>query len=195
MASSSNSEFEVLYDVFLSFRGLDTRKKFTDHLYKALKQEGFETFRDDDEIERGEDIKSELRKAIWSSRLSVIVLSKNYANSTACLFEIQTILEHRRKSDHLILPVFYEVDPSEIKGQARNVEFGKKKVTVEELEGWSAALKEVASMAGMVSQNQSGGYEAKFIEDIVSEVKSKLTGERLRVPVHLVSMDSQTKRV
>ncbi|KAH7833441.1 hypothetical protein Vadar_006365 [Vaccinium darrowii] len=28
-------------------------------------------------------------------------------------------------------------------------------------------------------------YEAKFIEDIVSEVKSKLTGERRRVPVHL----------
>ncbi|KAI8549523.1 hypothetical protein RHMOL_Rhmol06G0031300 [Rhododendron molle] len=86
-----------MYDIFLSFGGLDTRKKFTDHLYKALKLEGFQTFRDDDVIERGENIKSELCKAIRNSRMSVIVLSKNYANSTACLFEIRTILEHPKR--------------------------------------------------------------------------------------------------
>ena len=28
------------YDVFLSFRGEDTRKNFTDHLYAALDQRG-----------------------------------------------------------------------------------------------------------------------------------------------------------
>ncbi|KAH7834148.1 hypothetical protein Vadar_013148 [Vaccinium darrowii] len=154
MASSSNSQS---HDIFLCFRGSDTRKKFTDHLYKALKQEGFETFRDEEDIERGEDIKSELRKAIWNSKLSIIVLSKNFANSTTCLFEIQTILEHRKKLDHLILPVFYEVEPREIKDQARDLDFAEKEVPVEEVKGWSAALKEVANMAGMVSQNQSGG--------------------------------------
>ncbi|KAI8539497.1 hypothetical protein RHMOL_Rhmol09G0187800 [Rhododendron molle] len=159
MASSSISEFKCSYDIFLSFRGLDTRKKFTDHLYEALKREGFQTFRDDDEIERGENIKSALQKAIWDSWMSVIVLSKNYATSTACLFEIHTIIEHRKKkSDHFILPVFYEVDPWEIKQQAKKLDFEGKTVRVEEVKGWSAALEEVASMAGMVSQNQSNGY-------------------------------------
>jgi hypothetical protein len=38
--------------VFLSFRGEDTRKNFTDHLYTALVQAGIHTFRDDDEIGR-----------------------------------------------------------------------------------------------------------------------------------------------
>ncbi|KAI5315329.1 hypothetical protein L3X38_044505 [Prunus dulcis] len=61
------------YDVFLSFRGEDTRKTFTDHLYTAFINAGFRTFRDDDELERGEDIKPELQKAIQQSRSSVIV--------------------------------------------------------------------------------------------------------------------------
>jgi hypothetical protein len=52
------------YQVFLTFRGEDTRKNFTDHLYTALVQAGIHTFRDDDEIGRGEIIKSELQQAI-----------------------------------------------------------------------------------------------------------------------------------
>ncbi|KAI8539498.1 hypothetical protein RHMOL_Rhmol09G0187900 [Rhododendron molle] len=186
MASSLNFEFECSYDIFLSFRGLDTRKKFTDHLYEALKREGFQTFIEDDEIEWGENIKSALQKAIWNSKISVIVLSKNYATSTSCLFEIHTIIEHRKKkSDHFILPVFYEVDPWEIKQQAKKLDFGGKTVRAEEVKGWSVALKEVASMAGMVSQNRSNGYEAKFIEEIVGVLKNKQAGKHRRVGDYL----------
>ncbi|KAI8532361.1 hypothetical protein RHMOL_Rhmol11G0208800 [Rhododendron molle] len=76
-SSSSNPECKGRYDIFLSFRGLDTRKKFTDQLFHALVREGFQIFRDDDEIDRGEVIKSELLEAIRNSRMSVIVLSEN----------------------------------------------------------------------------------------------------------------------
>ena len=44
-SSSSTSEPGWNHDVFLSFRGEDTRKKFTDHLYTALVQAGIHTFR------------------------------------------------------------------------------------------------------------------------------------------------------
>lgn len=155
MASSWNSEFDGGYDIFLSFRGLDTRKTFTHHLYMGLKQEGFRIFRDDDEIDPGENIKSVLQKAIRNSRMSVIVVSKNYHNSTACLFELQTILEHQKTSGHIILPVFYDVDPSEIKKQAEKLNFEKK--TIEEVKVWSAALKELARMKGKVLLNQFDG--------------------------------------
>ncbi|KAG5526220.1 hypothetical protein RHGRI_032484 [Rhododendron griersonianum] len=178
MASTSNSEFKCSYDIFLSFRGLDTRNKFTDHLYEALKREGFETFRDNEGIERGENINSELQKAIWNSSMSVIVLSKTYATSKSCLFEIQTILEHRKKSDHVIFPVFYEVEPWEIKEQSKNLDFRGKKVTDEEVKGWSAALKEVASMAGMdLDENMQNlkskvGYLSGQADDINSQISN-----------------------
>ena len=105
-SSDSNTFRGYRYDVFLSFRGEDTRKTFTDHLYTALNNAGFLTFRDDDELERGEDIKPGLQKAIQLSRASVVVFSKDYASSRWCLDELVQILEHKRTtSDHVVLPV------------------------------------------------------------------------------------------
>ncbi|KAG5598742.1 hypothetical protein H5410_030112 [Solanum commersonii] len=70
MASSSSCASDPKYyprwkyDVFLSFRGVDTRRTFTGHLYEGLKNRGIFTFQDD---------KEESQVAI--------VLSKNYATS------------------------------------------------------------------------------------------------------------------
>ncbi|KAI3683270.1 hypothetical protein L1987_83773 [Smallanthus sonchifolius] len=90
-SSSSNHDHNHIYDydVFLSFRGADTRNRFTDHLYNALLDAGFNTFLDDEEIETGEPLKPELESAIKSSRASIIVMSKNYASSTWCLEELR----------------------------------------------------------------------------------------------------------
>ena len=61
---SSSSTSQEKYDVFLSFRGINTHKSFTDHLYTALQRKGILTFRDDEELERGKYISPELSKAI-----------------------------------------------------------------------------------------------------------------------------------
>ncbi|KAI5312072.1 hypothetical protein L3X38_041245 [Prunus dulcis] len=47
------------YQVFLSFRGEDTRRGFTDYLYRQLDWRGIRTFRDDPDLERGTDINPE----------------------------------------------------------------------------------------------------------------------------------------
>uniref|UniRef100_A0A2N9FN27 ADP-ribosyl cyclase/cyclic ADP-ribose hydrolase n=1 Tax=Fagus sylvatica TaxID=28930 RepID=A0A2N9FN27_FAGSY len=95
-SSSSSSRSNYVYDVFLSFRGQDTRNNFTDHLYKALNDRGIVTFRDDEELERGESISFELLRAIEESKISVIVFSRNYASSSWCLDELVKIMECRR---------------------------------------------------------------------------------------------------
>ncbi|GMP62946.1 hypothetical protein CsSME_00024847 [Camellia sinensis var. sinensis] len=110
-----SSTCQCSYQVFLSFKGEDTHKAFIDHLYTALVQAEFRIFRDDDGIERGEDIKFELQKAIQESRISIVVFSKHYASSTWCLDELVMILKRRRISGHVVLPVFYHVDPSHVK--------------------------------------------------------------------------------
>ena len=50
-SNPSSSSHQWKYHVFLSFRGEDTRKSFTDHLHTALKQEGAITFRDKENLD------------------------------------------------------------------------------------------------------------------------------------------------
>ncbi|KAG2665021.1 hypothetical protein I3760_16G110800 [Carya illinoinensis] len=64
------------YDVFLNFRGEDTRKGFTAHLHDALCRKNINTYIDY-KLPRGEEISEELLKAIESSRISIVVLSKS----------------------------------------------------------------------------------------------------------------------
>lgn len=91
--SSPSSTPQWKYDVFLSFRGEDTRTSFTDHLYATLNQRGIVAFRDDRSLQRGKEIAPELLKAIEDSRLSIVILSRNYASSTWCLDELVKILD------------------------------------------------------------------------------------------------------
>ena len=166
-AASSSCRSGCSYDVFLSFRGEDTRKNFTDHLYTAFVDAGLFTFRDDEELKRGEDIKVELPRAIQQSRTSVIVLSKGYASSRWCLDELVMILERKRRTcpgqdhRHVVLPVFYDVDPSQLRKQtgslAKAFAWHQKNESLNKVNRWREALQEVADLAGMVLKNQADG--------------------------------------
>ena len=148
--SSSTHRWD--YDVFLSFRGEDTRNGFTGYLYSALCDHGFKTFIDDN-LQRGEQISEELLKAIKSSRISIIIFSQNYAFSAWCLDELVEIL-NCKQNGQLVLPVFYKVDPSEVRKQEGNFKIAlaeqeiKFKNNIEKVQRWKAALKEAASLSG-----------------------------------------------
>ncbi len=79
--SSSFTHQGKEFDVFLSYRGVDTRHGFVSHLYQALHQRGIHTYIDDN-LERGDDISAKLVQTIERSMVSIIVFSKNYAFST-----------------------------------------------------------------------------------------------------------------
>ncbi|CAL5340872.1 unnamed protein product [Camellia sinensis] len=192
---TSPSNSHCSYDVFLSFRGEDTRKTFTDHLYTALVHAGFRTFRDDDGIERGENIKLELNKAIQESKISIVVFSKDYASSSWCLDELVMILKRRRTVGHVVLPVFYHVDPSHVRKQngsfkeafTRHEERFRAEAS-ERLEEWKAALKEAADLAGMNLQNQTDGKIVKVVGD-------KLSRTTLGIAPRLIGIDSRAKNI
>jgi hypothetical protein len=116
-SSSSSSTPRWTYDVFLSFYGKDTRKSFTDHLHAALKQKGIIVFRDDEKLERGKYVSEELLKAIQESMYAIVVISANYASSRWCLIELAKIVECMRDTGLTILPIFYHVDPSDVRNQ------------------------------------------------------------------------------
>lgn len=103
------------YDVFISFRGCDTRNTFVDHLYAHLNRKGIFTFKDDAQLNKGHSISSQLHLAIQQSRISIIIFSKDYASSTWCLDEMAIIADCHNKSKQAVFPVFYDVDPSHVR--------------------------------------------------------------------------------
>ena len=154
-SSSSSSSTPIRpwdYEVFLSFRGEDTRTNFTSHLYTALIRKGIVTFRDDEELRRGEKISSELITAIEKSRCALVILSKNYDNSNWCLEELAKIMKCRIEMGLLVFPVFYHVDPSHVRKQWGRYGVAFKNHQRDVFEGVTqrrmAALTEVGNLAG-----------------------------------------------
>ncbi|TQD86789.1 hypothetical protein C1H46_027662 [Malus baccata] len=113
-SSSSTTSSSSPYDVFLSF-GEDTRKTFTDHLYWTMKDAGIDFFMEENEsIRRGENISDKVKQIIQGSKVSVIVFSSRYADSIWCLEELVQIMECRRTLKQMVLPIFYDLSPSDV---------------------------------------------------------------------------------
>lgn len=112
---NNDSESSFVYDVFLSFCNIDTGNSFASYLYTALTVAGIVVFRDDVKL-RNQDqtITNSVECAIEGSRISIIVFSKNYADSNWCLGELEKIMECYRTIDQMVVTVFYDVDPSDI---------------------------------------------------------------------------------
>uniref|UniRef100_A0A2N9ITF1 ADP-ribosyl cyclase/cyclic ADP-ribose hydrolase n=1 Tax=Fagus sylvatica TaxID=28930 RepID=A0A2N9ITF1_FAGSY len=176
-SSSSNSTPQWKYDVFLSFRGEDTRNSFTDHLYAALKWKGIVTFRDEEKLETGKSISPELMQAIEESRFAIVILSKNYASSTWCLDELVKIVGCMKEIGTTVLPVFYDLDPSHVRKQTGTFAqaFAKHeehfKDNIKKVQTWRIALGEVANLKGWHLQNKP---ESEIIQNIVGELWHKL---------------------
>jgi hypothetical protein len=163
-STSSSSPFDCDYDVFLSFRGEDTRKNFTDHLYYALMKVGIRTFRDDDELQRGENISTELCNAIRGSMISIVVFSEGYASSRWCLDELVEIMRCRNIRGQTLFPIFYHVDPKDVRHQigtfAETFTRHEKRfqTDMERVRRWRAALTEAVSCSGWDLNNDANGY-------------------------------------
>ncbi|KAL6297318.1 hypothetical protein ACE6H2_005460 [Prunus campanulata] len=199
-SSPSNSLKHWKYDVFLSFRGEDTRKNFTDHLYCTLIDNRVNAYIDEKELPRGENISEELKQAIEQSRISVIVFSNGYADSTWCLEELEKIMECRRRLEQVVLPIFYDVDPTHVRKQTGS--FAKAFQTHEanfpedkdKIQRWRSALSEAANLAGGNLKNNDG-YEGKFIEKIVADITRKMNNTYLHVATNQIGIESRVQEV
>jgi len=148
-SSSSNTKPEK-HEVFISFKSEDTRKTFTSHLNAALKRRDIETYVEC-KVERGEEIPLTHVKAIEESTLSLIVFSKNYADSR-CLDELVKIVECGKRKKQIVLPVFYDIDPSDVRNQrgtfAEAFTKHERHFEVKKVREWRNALVEAANFSG-----------------------------------------------
>ncbi|KAJ9554475.1 hypothetical protein OSB04_018520, partial [Centaurea solstitialis] len=195
MASSSSSSFHstppsssssqlLEYDVFLSFRGTDTRNTFIDHLYSALCHRAIHTYKDDVTLPRGETIDTALLTAIENSQIAVIVFSENYADSKWCLQELAHIMKCKDDRGLTVMPIFYHIDPSELQNQKGKYgeALAKHESENKKVELWRKALVDARKLSGYVANGSKP--ETIFINEIVDEISKRL-------PVVAISSDNE----
>ncbi|EOY03844.1 Leucine-rich repeat-containing protein, putative [Theobroma cacao] len=173
--SSPSSSRPVKHQVFLSFRGEDTRNNFLAYLDQALQRKGIGTYIDSKELPRGEEISSALLKAIQESTISAIVFSKNYASSSWCLEELSKIIEFKDTKGLLVVPIFYHVDPSDVRKQTGSFQqaFAEhEKNRIDKVQEWRHALTQAGNLRGFHIKNDE--HEPTIIEDIAQDVLKKL---------------------
>ncbi|KAI4385124.1 hypothetical protein MLD38_003183 [Melastoma candidum] len=193
------------YDVFLSFRGPDTRDTIISHLYEALCQKGVETFKDNEKLEAGQR-RSELFEAIKGSCIAVVMFSENYANSKWCLDELKTIMERKEMNLIAVIPIFYRMSPREVR--LYNKENGSKgcyQIAIEEMEAkygeknpkmvesWKKALWKGGDLIGF--SLRQGDDEGSLVKKVVGKVLKILNRVPLEVAENPVGMTSRLEDV
>ncbi|XP_049413622.1 TMV resistance protein N-like [Solanum stenotomum] len=189
------------YDVFLSFRGEDTRKTIIGYLYERLTRKGIIAFQDDKRLERGDSIPEELLKAIQDSQVALIIFSGNYATSRWCLDELVKIMECTKdENEKIVMPVFYGVEPSHVRNQSDSFAeaFAKHESKykddgegMQKVKGWRTALTAAANLKGYVFGN---GVESDYIECIVDEISFKCKSS-VSYLHKVVGIDAQLEKV
>lgn len=171
--TSTNDTFGGQYEVFLNFRGLDTRHGFTNCLKCALVDAGICVFFDDEAIRLGERLSDILLQAINDSKLYIPIFSKRYASSHWCLRELAKIIENSKSNENgkVMLPIFYDVEPDDVKlktgvgvydealsqlAEEKKQNSEEKKYNSEDVKTWRQALKEVSDTKGFKLKDYSG---------------------------------------
>ncbi|XP_048425155.1 disease resistance protein RPV1-like [Pyrus x bretschneideri] len=190
------------YDVFISFRGEDTRNTFTSHLYDALLQKKIDTYIDR-RLERGEQIGPALRKAIQKSKLWVIIFSQNYASSTWCLDELVHILKCNKRGNRRaesVIPIFYHTDPSDVRKQrgsyaaAFAIHEKRFKDNIDKVHKWRGALTDAANVAGF-QHSENTWTDADLVKIVVKDIWTKLSRHSSCNLKGLVGIESRIEQI
>ncbi|XP_039156962.1 disease resistance protein RUN1-like [Eucalyptus grandis] len=195
--SSSTAPTGDHYEVFLNFRGEDTRNGFTSHLYDRLVAAGIDVFLDDNKLRQGKEIGPDLLEAIKNSKILIPILSVNYCESKWCLDELVQIMECKNNEmGHIVLPIFYKVNPRDVRHQSGS--FGgaflkrEKPFNPTTLEKYEQALTAVGKLKGW----EADGNEAELVNTIVKKVLRELKKDfDLLIPENLVGTDNHVEKV
>ncbi|GAU30759.1 hypothetical protein TSUD_354840 [Trifolium subterraneum] len=199
----SDHDHPWIYDVFISFRGEDTRGNFVSHLYAALSNAGIYTFLDDKKLKKGKKLGTQLKRAIEGSRICIIVLSPKYAGSSWCLDELVHIMECQKTYGQEVIPLFYYVNPSFVRKQTGD--FGKLlKLTGNQtiskarkneglMSKWREALNEVANLSGLDASNFRN--EAELTKKLTGDILTKLDISLLSITKYPIGLISRVQKV
>ncbi|XP_039164767.1 TMV resistance protein N-like isoform X2 [Eucalyptus grandis] len=195
-ATGGSSASATQYDVFLSFRGPDTRNTFTDYLYRTMVGQGIVAYRDSEELHAGDRI-DDLLRAVGESKICILILSRGYASSAWCLRELARVTElHESTGKPEILPIFFDVTPTDVKLRTemylKDLEKHEQRHGAEMRQQWEAALGKVAEIKGWEVQGKAQG---EVIERVVKEILRKLKVKQRPLDNKLVGVEKQVEAI
>ncbi|CAL9224966.1 unnamed protein product [Arabidopsis halleri] len=146
---------------------------------------------DDKELKIGENISPTLLNwAIKNSKVHLVVLTKNYSSSMWCLDELMHIMEcSRNNPGHVVFPVFYNVDPSDVRRQRGSYgeSFSRHEARhPEKVQKWKEALTEVANLSGLVWANNQA--EVELVNEITKEIGKMSSISYMQLPANAVGI-------
>ncbi|MED6195883.1 hypothetical protein PIB30_042131 [Stylosanthes scabra] len=160
-SSFPNATHHHEYDMFISFRGEDTRNGFTSHLHSTLRKNHIETFIDY-RIKKGGAIWDKLVDAVRDSKLFLVIFSENYASSKWCLRELVEIMECKKKKEQhvIVISVFYRIEPTHVRNQTGtyHTAFARHEGSSEDrchVQQWRTALTQAANLSGLIPLRSS----------------------------------------
>ncbi|KAE8669354.1 hypothetical protein F3Y22_tig00112249pilonHSYRG00344 [Hibiscus syriacus] len=147
-------------------------------------------FFDEEKLEKGEQFLGQLTQSIEVSNLSIIILSADYASSDVCLTELSQIMDLKRNQGHIVLPIFFHVDPSDVQNisgtfqksfdahetkqppQGGEEKLKQWKLKQQKVKQWKADLAQVGTLKGVHITGDRP--ETEHIEHIVECAIKKL---------------------
>jgi len=169
--ASSTSKLPEMYDVLINFTGEDIRIKFVSHLDSALTSVGLTTLLHHDNVVKSMHIQQPI---LNRCRVTIVVFTKTYSESVWCLHQLQQIIEWHQTYCRHVLPVYYEIQPSDVRLQKGD--FGKAfKATAQQtfspqqmehgMSGWRAIT------GTPLSQSMMSGYRYGYRHDMDTDTE------------------------
>ncbi|GLJ33335.1 hypothetical protein SUGI_0670650 [Cryptomeria japonica] len=189
-------ESSRVYDVFINHRGPEVKQTLAIQLYNLLKEVDIKAFLDSEEKEHGVSFISTIESAIRSASVHIAIFSPKYAESDWCLRELVLMSQSNAK----IIPVFYQVEPWELRFIEKGVyaeafrQYEEKGRYRDKLEEWKEALNQVSYTAGDVFK-ESDSFDCKGIVSAVEkEVQSSKRLHVAKYPVGLHNLVTEFER-
>eukprot|EP00253_Pinus_taeda_P021417 PITA_21417 len=203
-STSQGNTNSYVYEVFLNHRGPDVKEGLATDIYNGLKKLGLAVFLDQPELQRGEKLKPQIEGAIRTASVHVAIFSPKYAQSSWCLDELVLMLE----SGSTIIPVFYEVEPADLRYTRGGDRVYAKDLAVLErktasdseeprhdhktIEKWRNALSAVADIVGFELKDKK---ESQLVQEVVQQVVKKVRKPPLNVAKYPTGLDEKIEDV
>ncbi|XP_039011198.1 TIR-only protein-like [Hibiscus syriacus] len=150
-------------DVFISHRGIDTKRTIATLLYDHLSWLNLQPFLDNKNMKPGDKLFTNIDDTIRNCKIGVTVFSPNYCKSHFCLHELALFIESKKK----IIPIFCDIKPSQL-GVVNNGT-----VPWKDVERFKLALEEAKHTVGLIFDSSKGN-----LSDLVTNA-SKIVIESL----------------